>query len=523
MDSQRVFGHLRPPTPEQLATYAGRLGMNPTAAELATWGAAVAASLEGIDRIEELDQPSVPLRHRHRDPGRPPRAGEDPYNAVIRFCEVRGAGEGPLAGRTLGVKDCISVAGVPTSNGGRRLPSYVPTEDAVVVERLLDAGATITAKLNLEDLGMGLGEGSAFGASRNPLDPRFSTGGSSSGSGAAVASGLVDLALGADEAGSVRIPAAWRGLVGMKATHGLVPSHGMSTMDHTIDHIGPMTRTVADNALMLEAMAGADWRDAQWVRADPRPGSYAAQAGAGVEGMRIGIVGEALGPVGCTDDVLEAFAGAQETLADLGATFVPVSVPLWPEAWPIESATLGFGLWAMFQSGGAGYGHLGRLDPEAVAIARAQAISGADHLPPLLQTMLLLVEHLREAYLGVHFAKGQNLRLELRRQVSELFRDVDLLVTPTIPSVPFALLEGRSSAAEVVDHMGLSATSNTAPLDLSGHPALTLPCGTGEHGLPVGLQLVGAHFAEETVYRAAFAFEAAHAPLPLAAAAAERS
>jgi Asp-tRNA(Asn)/Glu-tRNA(Gln) amidotransferase A subunit family amidase len=165
---------------------------------------------------------------------------------VIRFCEVRGALDGPLAGRRLSVKDCIAVAGVQMTNGVRRLPAAVPTEDAVVIERLLDAGVVITAKTNLEDMGLGLGEGSAFGASRNPRNPRFSTGGSSSGSGAAVASGLVDIALGADEAGSVRIPSAWCGLVGMKATHGLVPSYGMTYMDHTIDHIGPMTTTVAD-------------------------------------------------------------------------------------------------------------------------------------------------------------------------------------------------------------------------------------------------------------------------------------
>jgi amidase len=144
-----------------------------------------------------------------RDPGRPPREGEDPYNAFIRFCEVRGTDSGPLHGKTLAVKDCIAVAGVPTTNGGRRTPAIVPTEDALVVERLLDDGVTIIGKTNLDDLALGYGEGSAFGAARNPLNPKRSTGGSSSGSAAAVAAGQADLAIGADEGGSVRIPSAW--------------------------------------------------------------------------------------------------------------------------------------------------------------------------------------------------------------------------------------------------------------------------------------------------------------------------
>ncbi len=159
------------------------------------------------------------------------------------------------------------------------------------MERLLDAGAVTTGKTNLDDLAFG--GGSAFGESRNPLNPKYSTGGSSSGSGAAVAGGMVDVALGGDEGGSIRIPSAWCGLVGMKATHGLVPSYGMTYMDHTIDHIGPMTRTVTDNARMLEVIAGTDWRDPQWVRATPSPSEYLRAAKAGISGLRIGVVPEA--------------------------------------------------------------------------------------------------------------------------------------------------------------------------------------------------------------------------------------
>jgi amidase len=509
----RAIGYLRPPSREQVVEYASRHHLSLDDAEADQMVAAVTASLELYTRVEELDEPVVPLRHPYRDPGHTPLAGEDPYNAFIRFCEVRGADEGPLAGKTLGVKDCISVAGIPTTNGGRRTPTVVPTEDAVVVERLLDAGVTITGKTNLEDLALGLGEGSSFGAARNPVNPAYATGGSSSGSGAAVAAGLVDLALGADEGGSVRIPAAWCGLVGMKATHGLVPSYGLTYMDHTIDHIGPMTKTVADNALMLEVMAGSDWRDPQWVRTEPTAGAYTTAAGQGVEGLRIGVITEALEAAGCTTDVLEAFDSAQKLLVDLGAVVTDVSIPLWADSKAIGLGALGLGLYGMAVTYGIGFSHLGRVDPAVTAAWSAQTLLQAADLPEMLKGTLLTTEHLLSCYQGVPIAKAQNLRLEMRRQTASALSGVDLMMTPTVPSVAFELLDRRAQPGEMAERLQLSmgATTNTMPFDLTGNPALSVPCGTGENDLPVGLQLIGPHFGEELVYRAGFAFEEAMA------------
>jgi amidase len=506
----RAVGHLRGPSAEQVAEYAAKHNLRLTAAEAEEMVTAVTDGLVAMDRVDELDAPAIELRHTTRDPGRAPRDGEDPFNAVVRFCEVKGAEEGPLAGRTVGVKDCIAVAGVPTTDGGRRMPFPVPTEDAVVVERLLDAGATITMKTNMEDLALGLGEGSFFGAARNPVDPRFSTGGSSSGSGAAVAAGMVDMTLGADEGGSVRIPAAWCGLVGMKATHGLVPSYGMSYMDHTIDHIGPITKTVADNALMLEAIAGYDWRDPQWMRAASAAAAYSAATAEDLRGLRIGVIEEALAPVGCTADVLESFEAAKEQLTELGATIESVSVPLWPDSMAIAMGVLTFGLQAMVASGGQGVGHLGRIDVEKLATNVAQTRLGTADLPPMLKTQLITAEYLRDAYLGVHFGRAQNLRLELRRQIDEVLKGVDVLVMPTMPKVAFELLSERASAKTMRERLGGQMVGNTAALDLSGHPALTVPCGLGEHGLPVGLQIVGRHLDEYRLYEVGSAFEAAH-------------
>src|SRR6185437_7885891 len=221
MFDHRAFGRVRPPTAEQLTRYATAHRLDLDDDERAVMAGAVAGLMAGFDRIDELDDGAEASRHPVRDPGGPPPAGEDPFNAFIRLCRVEGSPSGRLAGCRVAVKDCIAVAGVPMTNGGRRQPVWTPDEDAIVVERILDEGAVVVGKANLEDMALGLGEGSAFGAARNPLNPRFSTGGSSSGSAAAVAGGAADMALGTDDAGSVRIPAAWCGIVGMKATYGL--------------------------------------------------------------------------------------------------------------------------------------------------------------------------------------------------------------------------------------------------------------------------------------------------------------
>jgi amidase len=288
----------------------------------------------------------------------------------------------------------------------------------------------------------------------------------------------------------------------------------MSYLNHTLDHIGPMTKTVADNALMLEVMAGPDWRDPQWARDLPSgPFRYADAAddsGVGdLRGLRIGVISDSLGPVGATSDVIAAFEAAARTLKLLGATVSDVSVPLWSKGQSISMATTAAAAQIMVMSGGTGgYGHLGRVDPHATAVAAAQARLGGDDLPPMLKTSLLVAEHVSRHYAGQPFVKPHNLRLDLRRQIDAAFADVDVLITPTTPGVAHTLLTGRTDAATMIRGRGGSATLNTCPTDLTGHPSLTVPCGTGEAGMPVGLQLIGPRYAERLLYRVAFAFEA---------------
>jgi amidase len=245
------------------------------------------------------------------------------------------------------------------------------------------------------------------------------------------------------------------------------------------------------------------------VRGDVEPGDLLAGLGDGVEGRTFAVVEEALAPIGCSPDVLAALDRACAALTDAGATIRRVSIPLWSSAWPIESAFLTFAIRAMLDSGGAGYGHLGRIDVAATATLAAQLRTSADDLAVVEKLMLVTAEHLRDAYLGTHYGKAQNLRLELRRQVERALAGVDVLLTPTTPTVAWELLDSRVGMVELVDRITGDSVLNTCALDLTGHPALTVPAGTGEHGLPVGLQLIGPRLAEARLYQAGVVVEAA--------------
>lgn len=511
--AQRLRGYLRPPTTDELAEYGRLRGLHLPAEDLPAVRGWVETMLGLCDRIDELDAaegtPSTPTTW-NRDSGRRPTPEEDPYNAFIRVCDVRGAKTGRLAGRTFAVKDCIAVACVPTTNGSRRLPYHVPTEDAVVVERILAEGGRIVGKANLEDTAFGWGEGSYFGPARNPVNPRYSTGGSSSGSAAAVASGLADMALGGDIGGSIRLPAAWCGIVGMKPTHGLVPTHGLAHLDHTCEDIGPMAKSVADNALLLEVIAGSDEHDAEIVRARGTGQSYRECLGDGVAGLRICLLDDALESVGCAPDVLAAFDAGVDALQRQGATVRRVSIPLWGDSAAISFSLLLFSLHSIRYSYGQGLPHWGRIDLSAMAVAAAQDALSPDEIPLPIRVGLLTVDHLRAAYGGIHQGKAHNLRLALTRQVNAILSECDAIIMPTATTVAFELATRPLSDDDYLKRLlQVGAGANVFAANLTGHPALSVPCGQGAKGLPVGLQIMGRYFAESTLYRVGAALEAA--------------
>jgi amidase len=474
----------------------------------------VIASLSRFSALLErlADESTLPDSPPH-DPGYIPDIADNPYNAFIRRCSIEHSRSGPLTGLTIGVKDNIALAGVPMTNGSRLTP-FVPVRDAVVVERILDAGAKIVGTLNMDDFGAaGLGETSAFGPPRNPVNPAHSAGGSSGGAGAAVCAGEVDLALGVDQGGSGRIPAAFCGVVAVKATQGLVPSFGVVHIDHTIDTVTPIGRTVADVARLLEVIAGPDQRDPQWVRGELRLGACLAAESEGVQGLRIGLVQESQEPSICESAVLSGFQRSARALADAGALVETVSIPLWRDGLAIFLPYIGHLAADMFRTEGQGVGHLGAVDIEAMEAYAAMRRSESIKLAKQLKSWIIADRFVHERWSSIPYGRLHNLRLALRRQIDAAFDQFELLLTPTLPITAPRLTDPSTPFAEISDRTAALLPFNTAPLNLSGHPAISIPSGEDENGLPTAVQMVARRFDDITAFRAAFALERA---LPLA-------
>lgn len=295
---------IHPPTRSDVAAAARHHGFHLDEQELAVFGELVAANLDSHRRVAQLYELSCTPGRRQQ--GAVPE--HDPLGAWSVRIDLRGRDSGPLAGRTVAVKDNVGISGVPMANGSQALEGHVSARDATVVERLLNSGAQITGKAVCEDLCFSAGSHTArSGPVRNPHDLTRTAGGSSSGSAALVAAGEVDLAIGGDQGGSIRIPASFCGVVGHKPTHGLVPYTGVFPIENTIDHVGPIAGTVADTALLLAAIAGPDGRDprqkaAPRARQDPR-----SELDRGPRGLRVGLLEEGFArPDGTSDPEVDA-------------------------------------------------------------------------------------------------------------------------------------------------------------------------------------------------------------------------
>lgn len=509
MDPIRLMGKLRRPGRERIRTLAELEHLRPNEQELADYERLIDKALVMFDTLDTLPQPEIPLRYPDRPAGRRPRAGEDPCNAFITCCDIKGAPDGKLKGLKVGLKDNIRVAGIPMTNGSSLMSGFVPSSDAVVVERLLDAGASITGKLNMDDFGFaGTSETSAYGLIRNPRNPDHSAGGSSGGCGAAVVTGDVDIAIAVDQGGSGRIPASWCGAVALKPTHGLVPSHGITYLDHTIDFVTPITRSVAALALVMEVIAGDDPRDPQWVRGPLHPEPYTEALGRLVKGLRVGILAESLDIPTLEPDVKTAFQAAVATIEGLGAIVEPVSFPLWTHGQAIWNGFAAHSISVMIELNHEGYGRLGLCDVAwQQAFADARRARG-DAFPPYMKMLMILGAYLRRDHGSVYFGKATNLRFKMRQDFDRLFDRFDVILTPTIPMKAFRLLTSQPGIEEL-GQRAAGMCQNTYPLNVTGNPALTLPCGLGEGGLPIGLQIIARHFQDATAIRLAHAFEEA--------------
>ncbi|ELZ39290.1 Asp-tRNA(Asn)/Glu-tRNA(Gln) amidotransferase subunit GatA [Halorubrum tebenquichense] len=427
-------------------------------------------------------------------------------NAFVTEATIEGDADadGPLADATVAVKDNISTEGIRTTCGSEMLADYVPPYSATVVDRLTEAGATVVGKTNMDEFGMGTTtETSAFGPTRNPVDTDRVPGGSSGGSAAAVAAGEADVALGSDTGGSVRCPAAFCGVVGIKPTYGLVSRYGLIAYANSLEQIGPIAGTVEEAAAALDVIAGDDPHDgttrdlSEVTGADPSA-SYAAAADGDVDGMTVGVPTELF--EGADERVVETVEAAIADLEARGAETTEISLP------SVEHAVQAYYVIAMAEASsnlarfdGVRYGHRGESDGnwnESFAETREEGF-GAE----VKRRILLGTYALSAGYHDKYYEKAQDARAWVRQDFEAAFEDVDVIASPTMPVLPFELGESLDDPLRMY-----LADANTTPANLANLPAISVPAGEAD-GLPVGLQLVGPKFGEETIVRAASAVE----------------
>ncbi|HYH30306.1 MAG TPA: amidase [Pseudonocardia sp.] len=506
---------LDPPDPAAIRAVAQRYGLGLSEADIASFDPFVQGLLASWDTVEELytaSAPAAPERAWHR-----PEDADNPYGAWYVTTEITEGGDGPLAGRTVAIKDNTAVAGVPMMNGSPYLEGYVPRRDATVVTRLLAAGATIAGKAVCEDLCFSGGSHTSRPAPvRNPWDERRSAGGSSSGSAALVAGGVVDLATGGDQGGSVRIPSAYSGTVGHKPTHGLVPYTGAFPIEQTIDHLGPVTRTVADAALVLSVIAGPDGLDPRQPR-DPTSGTapedYVAALARGAEGMRVGVVAEGFGHPNSEAAVDGAVRAGVDVLRGAGLTAEEVSIP-WhahgARMWDVI-ATEG-AMRQMVEGNGYGMNWEGRYDPDVMAHYGGRWRADGSRFSETVKLVLLAGRYAVDREHGRHYAMARELVPRLRAAYDEALSRYDVLVMPTLP-VQSTVLPAADAPREEVIPRALEMVTNTCVTDVTGHPACSVPAGLA-NGLPTGLMIIGKHFDDAAVLRVAHTYEQAVGGFP---------
>lgn len=432
-----------------------------------------------------------------------PLAEENPLGAWYVRTEIAGASDGKLSGRAVALKDTVLLGGVPVNGGTTVLDGYIPDRDAEIVNRLLDAGACITGKSVCEAYCFSGGSHtSATGPVRNPHNPMHTTGGSSSGSGALVANGDVDMAIGCDQGGSIRVPSSYCGIVGMKPTYGLVPYTGILGMNPNIDHTGPMTRSVADNALLLEVLAGADGVDSR--QNGPRVASYTGALGGDVSGLKVGLVKEGFNTGDDDPAVGLMVREAASSLASLGVVVEEVSVPEHLVAGGVGFAGIQSMMISMFHNDGC---LLERPDvvPAGYLAQQRQWRERVDELPDHLRISLLSSQILTNRYGLEYVSRALEALPVVRAGYDSALTRYDALVMPTTPTTaPLILKPGAPIAEQMAAALG--PLVNTIPFNNTHHPALSLPCGTiGD--LPVGMMLVGRHWEESTLYALAHALE----------------
>ena len=421
---------------------------------------------------------------------------DDRYNAFLTTCKKAPHGNGRLAGIAVAVKDNISTKDIETTCASKILKGYIPPYDAHVVGLLKAEGAAIVGKTNMDEFGMGTTtENSGFGPTLNPRDTSRVPGGSSGGSAAAIAAGMVPMALGTDTGGSIRCPAAFCGIVGLKPTYGRVSRYGLIAYSNSLEQIGPMGKTVSDVSTLMGVIAGHDRHDTTSL---DKP--YAHTPKADIKGLKIGIPQEYFGK-GVDSEVSAVVKKAIGRLEELGATTVPCSIP------SMEYALAAYYVTCTCEASS----NLARFDGVRYGPApdtkkswhdAFQEVRSAAFGTEVRRRIMLGTFALSSGYYGKYYAKAQIARENIRADFNRIFAEVDVIAGPTMPTIAFRLKEKSDPLSMYL------ADILTVPANLAGIPAISVPCGKSE-GMPVGLQIMGRQFEDERVVDVAYAYEQA--------------
>lgn len=407
---------------------------------------------------------------------------------------------GLLFGMPIGVKDNIVTKGLRTTCSSKILENFDPIYDATVVERLQAAEAVTIGKLNMDEFAMGSStENSAYKATKNPWNLDTVPGGSSGGSAAAVAAGEVPFSLGSDTGGSIRQPASFCGVVGLKPTYGRVSRYGLVAFASSLDQIGPITRNVEDNAFLLQAISGPDKMDS--TSANVEVPDFLSSLTGDIKGLKIAVPKEYLGE-GVGKDAKESVLAALKVLEDLGATWEEVSLPHSKYAlatyYLLSSSEASANL-ARFD--GIRYGYRSDNADNLIDLYKQTRSEGFGN--EVKRRIMLGTFALSSGYYDAYYKKAQKVRTLIKKDFEDVFEKYDVIVGPTTPTPAFKIGEKTSDPLTMYANDIL-----TIPVNLAGVPGISVPCGFAD-GLPLGLQIIGKHFDEGTVYRVAHAFEQA--------------
>ncbi|CAN7484821.1 Asp-tRNA(Asn)/Glu-tRNA(Gln) amidotransferase subunit GatA [Peribacillus frigoritolerans] len=414
---------------------------------------------------------------------------------------VKGENEGALFGMPIGVKDNIVTKNLRTTCASKILENFDPIYDATVIQKLQKAETVTIGKLNMDEFAMGSSnENSAFQATRNPWNTEYVPGGSSGGSAASVASGEVLFSLGSDTGGSIRQPAAYCGVVGLKPTYGRVSRFGLVAFASSLDQIGPVTRTVEDNAYLLEAISGVDPMDSTSANVDVP--NFVNSLTGDVRGLKIAVPKEYLGE-GVGEEARNSVLEALKVLEGLGAQWEEVSLPHSKyalAAYYLLSSSEASANLSRFD--GVRYGH--RTDNAETLIEMYKQTRAEGFGDEVKRRIMLGTFSLSSGYYDAYYKKAQKVRTLIKKDFEDVFEKYDVIVGPTTPTPAFKIGE------KVDDPLTMYANDIlTIPVNLAGVPGISVPCGFAANGLPLGLQMIGKHFDESTIYRAAHAFEQA--------------